>query len=136
MPESESFVLPVSEQIRAVLAFIPQLENPTEPFYKCAPEITVFDPYIYSPTVDRLIHALYENNFVQPFDWGSWQNQARTYMENPARVGEVDLETIVKLFTTIVRSDRFCSGTIAGFLNNGFILALLNRLKNIAGTGS
>jgi len=132
MTENEAITPPTMAQIRAVLAFLPEIENPSEPFYKCDPEISIFDPYIYSAAVSRFTQALYANNFCQSFDWFAWHDQARAYMEDPARLGAADIATIVKLFTTILRADRFCSGSVAGFLNDGFVLALLKRLATIA----
>jgi len=136
MPDPAPFRLPTPDQIRAVLAFRPEIENPAKPFYKCDPKISIFEPYIYSDMVSRFLNALYSNLFVQSFDWPAWSSQAQAYMSDPARVGEADLETLIRLFTIIARKDRFCSGTIAGFLNDGFILVLLKRLETLAKTKS
>jgi len=131
MPESESITPPTLEQIRNLLAFMPRIENPAEPFYTCDDKTSPFDPYIYSPLVSSFNNALYDNNFCQPFDWPAWNDQAATFIQDPARLNQADIETIVKLFTIILRKDRFSSGSIAGALKNGFILALLKRLDVI-----
>jgi len=131
MPETESITPPTPKQIRNLLSFLPQIANPAEPFHTCDVKNSPFDPYTYSPLVDRFIQALEINGFCQPFDWPSWHNQAEAYMKDPSKLGNADIETIIKLFTIILRKERFCSGTIAAFLDNGFILTLLKRLGEI-----
>jgi len=131
MPSPESITPPTLEQIRNLLSFLPQIEHPAEPFSTFDPDTSPFDPYIYSTLVSRFTNALYNNSFCQPFDWTAWQGQAAAFFQDPDKLNQADIETIVKLFTIILRKDRFCSGSIAGALNNGFILALLKRLDVI-----
>lgn len=47
------------------------------------------------------------------------------------KIERADATTIQKLFTTHIRADRFCEGHLASLFENGFIVALLQRLKRI-----
>jgi hypothetical protein len=136
MPSPESITPPTREQIRNLLSFLPQIEHPAESFSTFDPDTSIFDPYIYSPLVNRFTNALYDNSFCQPFDWPAWHDQAAAFIQNPVKLNQADLETLVRLFTIITRKERFCSGTIAGFLDDGLILAMLKRLKTIEQTKS
>ena len=75
--------------------------------------------------------ALYDNGWVQSFDWPNWQKTAEKYVNSPELLESVDVETIRKLFTTHIRKDRFCEGHLAAMFENGHIVALLKRLQQI-----
>lgn len=76
--------------------------------------------------------ALYDNGWIKPFDWGEWQETARAHVEDPAKVESADAETIQKLFTTHVRKERFCEGHLAAMFENGHIVGLLRRLRELS----
>lgn len=59
----------------------------------------------------------------------SWQSEARKYFDNLLLIDEADLDTIRKLFTTIIRADRFNAGTYVLMIDNGVIMCMLMRLK-------
>ena len=86
-----------------------------------------------APEVDDLVQALYDNGWVEPFDWSKFQDEAIGYFENPSRLETVDLETIRKLLTLHVRKDRFCEGHFLEMLEKGHIQAILRRLAQLAG---
>jgi hypothetical protein len=52
-------------------------------------------------------------------------------ISKPQLIQEADLITLQKLFTTIVRADRFCEGFMKENIDNGVILNLLLRLESI-----
>lgn len=88
--------------------------------------------FIYDDAVTEFNQALYDNGWVTPaFDWGEWQESARMVVDSPAKIGKADTRTILKLFTTHVRADRFCEGRLATMFENGHIVALLRRLRKI-----
>ena len=124
--------IPTKEQIEAVLEYLDYFKYPKEKPYSTDVEANRFDPNEYSGTVHRFVQTLYDNKLVQPFDWGEWQDEAKKYVENDALLKEGDIETIIKLFTSHVRKDRFCSRHLAGVIDNGHILKLLTRLELLA----
>jgi hypothetical protein len=123
-----------NENIRNVLKYLEYFENGDNEFYSIIESdegVILVDPYDYSLKTDEFVHSLYENNLVQSFEWMEWGDEAKRYFENPVLIEAADLETIHKLFTVIVRSDRFVSGHLAEMIDKGIILKLLKRLKEI-----
>ncbi|USG64784.1 DUF6508 domain-containing protein [Brevibacillus ruminantium] len=90
-----------------------------------------FDPFNYEDTAKEFVSKLYETNMIISFDWGKWQAECSEYLQNAALIQNVDLITIRKLFTTIIRADRFTAGTYAEMIEKGIILALLKRLEEL-----
>ena len=56
------------------------------------------------------------------------------YVDLQEKIDSADVVTLKKLFTTHVRKDRFCEGHLATMFENGHIVALLRRLKEIRET--
>ena len=83
--------------------------------------------------VDGLIQALYDNGWVEPFDWSEFQDEAIGYFENPSRLETAGLETIRKVLTLHVRKDRFCDGHFLEMLEARQIQAILRRLETLQG---
>ena len=81
------------------------------------------------------MQILYANDWVTPeVDWVQWQDVAVEYVDLQEKIDSADVLTLKKLFTTHVRKDRFCEGHLATMLENGHIVALLRRLKEIRET--
>ena len=78
----------------------------------------VFDPYpVYD---DRVMRAL--NTFKPDYD----------YLEHYAELegkaaADMSLEDLATMYTFIVRGERFCDGHIASFIEDGDLLALVER---------
>lgn len=114
----------------AILRFLPLLEDdgfkPGQmvwkrgemPFYNLSADATALE------------QALCANGWIVPFPWVDWK-EGRRYFDDPTALAEADMQTLRRLFTTIVRQDRFCEGFMGSMLETGFITALLRRLKEI-----
>lgn len=85
----------------------------------------------YSELVNSFQAALYQNGWVTPFDCGARQEVAAQYVESPGRITFADAATLGMLLTTHVRQERFCDGHLAAMFENGHIVAILRRLKEI-----
>lgn len=89
----------------------------------------------FSEAVSEFQQALYDNGWIVPsFDWGAWQETAREHVENPGKIETADATTIQNLFTTHVRKERFCEGHLASMFENGHIVVLLRRLRELRRT--
>ena len=81
------------------------------------------------------MQILYANDWVtSEVDWVQWQDVAVEYVDLQEKIDSADVVTLKKLFTTHVRKDRFCEGHLATMFENGHIVALLRRLKEIRET--
>ncbi|MBC7854786.1 MAG: hypothetical protein IAF94_15245 [Pirellulaceae bacterium] len=65
------------------------------------------------------------------FDWTTW-GRASKFVESPEHVTVADETTIRRLFTTHLRQERFCEGHLVAMFENGHVVALLQRLKELA----
>ncbi|HEY9801783.1 MAG TPA: DUF6508 domain-containing protein [Leptolyngbyaceae cyanobacterium] len=92
------------------------------------------EPYSYSQELNGFIAALYAENFIIPFDWISWQQEATRFVTDPVLINLADISTIQKLFTSHVRQERFCSGHLAKLIDHGHFLTILQRLQAISRT--
>ena len=126
-----------TQDVDSVLQYLPYFADPNNKFYEIdkgsfsEPGDINIEPFIYSQKVSEFSKALYHCNFIQEFDWTSWYDEAEKYQKQPNFIGDADLETIIKLLTTHMRADRFCSGHLASVLDNGHLLKILERLAEI-----
>jgi hypothetical protein len=128
----ESDMMPTKKQIDAILPYLDRFTG--EEFSGGTWHIPPgqFPWFDFSESVSEFHQALYDHGWIVPFDWGAWQETAMEYVENPEKIGSADAETIQKLFMTHIRKERFCEGHLVAMFENGHILHLLRRLREIA----
>jgi len=97
-------------------------------------EFSGIEGYSYHPEIDIFIDDLNKMGFIQKFDWQNWIEELDRFSENPELLKKADAETIIKILTTIVRGERFFAGILYKNIENGFILKILYRLKDILET--
>jgi len=128
---------PTNVQIDAVLKYLPLLKQPgfvPSTRYGCKKDedgVISLPMEQNSPEIDNLMSDLYDNGFIESFDWSSWQDTASLYVEEPKRLAEADLDTLKKLLTTHARKDRFCEGHFSAMVKCGHIAAVLERLAEL-----
>ncbi len=125
------------ENIRQILVYRNYFENNTNSFYSVA-KGNPSQPYTYKKEVLEFIKALYHNNVMQPFNWVSWRDspEAQNFLSNPNRIKGAPMEVLVKLLIHFVRADRFISGYLVSAIDDGFILAILERLDDLTANDS
>lgn len=120
------------QNIDAVLAARSFFENDGQDLYKRRTEPLAATPYVYSDELKRFLSILRNEGFVtSSFDWAEWRQEAQSYVDDPEKLKSADLATIQKLLTTHVRLDRFNGGHFAEMIENGHIVAVLDRLDEI-----
>ena len=119
-----------NENIRAVLEFLPVFEQSGFSAGEWISEEGVFPHFNYSEVVLRFEQALYNNGFIQPFNWSAWAEGVRL-VDNPALIERASLQTVRKLLTAHVRADRFSEGHLAHLFQTGKIVMLLKRVAAI-----
>ena len=88
-------------------------------------------PYFsFSNELNDFRQALYDNGWVFSFDWPAWQDEARKLVD-AGGLETADVETLRKLLTLLCRKERFCEGTLAGAFEEGLIVSILKRLREI-----
>jgi Family of unknown function (DUF6508) len=115
---------------------IPKIEN-TNIFGelivdKKTPEGDLVFPYMSSSEiVDKFHDTVYDKKMVVVFDWMKWDEGRDILENNDSDFSKLDLMTLVKLITSIVRYDRFSTGYLVGKFEDGTILKILFRLRDI-----
>jgi hypothetical protein len=133
------------EDIDAILAFLPAFEQPGYTFGEWRPyhdertgEALPMAYCFMAADVQAFMEALYEHHWMYPFDWTSraWQRRMSAIRDDPARMAKTRLETMRKMLITYARADRFCDGALVEACERGYVLAILRRVKELAGLSS
>jgi len=125
-------VPPTLEQIDVLMPFVRRFEKAGFSAGKWEIKEGHFPWFNHDEAVTDFIKVLYDNNWItSAFNWTEWKDSAKKYVDSPKAIRSADAVTIQKLFTTHVRSDRFCEGHLASMFESGHILALLHRLQEI-----
>ena len=116
------------ENVQAIAQYLPYFSDGSNRFYSVSHQS--MNPYEYSDVVRAFIRDLYENNFIQPFNWVSWREslQAQNLFNHPDNLLQASLEDLVKTLIVILRSDRFIGGQLASHIKDGFIANILRRM--------
>lgn len=80
----------------------------------------------YDAGVEELVAALLAVNAQPVFDWMSWDG-SRRYPGGTGLAG-APVADAMRLVTVIVRSERFCDGTIAKAIEDGSLVAAAERI--------
>lgn len=112
--------------IAHLLTFIPLLES--------GALTEVHTAYIttgeYAPPVRDLLQAFKAANLApESHDWVAWSDQARPYLQEPARITSADDETFARLLSLATFSERFNKSLFPHLCASGFMLHLLKRLQ-------
>ena len=109
---------------------IPEIEN-NSTFGKNISEENTFLWVSESEIVSKFRDVLFDKNIEIVFDWGNWK-EGQDILENEnSDYSKLDLMTLVKLITSIVRNDRFSTGYLVSKFEDGTILKILHRLNVI-----
>ncbi|BDZ71464.1 ADP-ribosylglycohydrolase family protein [Methanobacterium petrolearium] len=125
--------IPCIQDIDILLEYLPYFQDQNNEFYEVINKPQQMPYASYEDTVDNFNRDLYRRNMIQGFDWHQWADEANKYLDNRKMLATADVTILQKLFTSIIRADRFCEGLLGDMIENGFILDLLLRLKEIRG---
>ena len=123
--------IPNIHNIDKLLEYLPYFKDTGNHYSELINKPPQIPFYSYSEIVMAFYKSLYDENMIKMFDWSKWGSEAKKYLNDPLKLEKADLPTIQKLFTTIIRADRFNEGLLADMIENGTILNLLVRLEQI-----
>ena len=115
-----------------LLSLIPEIENINK-FYKIR-EGSIHEHSLSFPLYeeDKIIQKFrdiaYNLKIVIPFNWMKWKEGEELYNRNIEYL-DLDIITLCKLITAIIRNDRFCEGFLIDAFENRKILKLLYAIK-------
>jgi hypothetical protein len=117
--------------IDKLLEYLSYFDNREHNFFELINKPPQIPFYSYSDMVMAFYKSLYDENMIKMFNWSKWGSEAKKYINDPLKLEKADLPTIQKLFTTIIRADRFSEGLLGDMIDEGVILNLLIRLEQI-----
>ncbi|NIA15991.1 MAG: hypothetical protein GWP08_18155 [Nitrospiraceae bacterium] len=131
MTETTSWPVVSAVNMDAVRGFLPVLEAEGFSAGEFVSEPGTLPFYDFNPHVMALVKALYDNNWIVPsFDWVDW-HEGNHYLNDEKALPDVDVRTLQKLFTLIVRQDRFCEGSLGSVVDGGLVTAILRRVREL-----
>jgi uncharacterized protein DUF6508 len=82
-----------------------------------------------SEIINKFTTAVYELELIPVFDWTSW-DEGKLMLNNSSQdFNNLDLITLCKFFTLIIRADRFNEGYLTSNFENGNIAKILKAIK-------
>lgn len=84
---------------------------------------------------DALIATMSTSNFIAPFDWQAFIATLGRPADDPAVLQDADLDTIRRLMTAHVRTDRFVGGHLDRLTASGYIDTAMTRLRELLTAG-
>ena len=111
-----------------LIELIPKVES-TSKFGEWEEENILFPYCIEAPIVSQFLHIVYRLPIIIRFDWGAWEEGRKIASNDDFDYDTLDLPAKCKLITSIVRSDRFCEGTLVSAFQSGLILRILKSIE-------
>jgi len=122
------------EAVENILKYLPFFRETQEELYTYNGE-AVLDPFTYHSRVSEFISDLYAGNFIQAYDWMSWRDTAKSYIDNPAAIQQADWDALIRLITYHIRRDRFVSGHLKSALDQQQFVHILERIEELKVSG-
>jgi hypothetical protein len=85
--------------------------------------------------LERFVGACSDAGWVRPdIDWGAWAQtpEAERLRTDPAALDTASVDDLACLLTTVIRSDRFVSGSLLGACESGLIGRIVMRAAELA----
>jgi hypothetical protein len=124
-----------------LVGFIPLLENPGTKFFCQYPTTgsgTDGDPFVLGGSSETaagsdFITAMYDAGLVmQGFNWLDWCiGDGRRYFDCHDALSGITAEQIPMMMTVLIRADRFNDGFLARAFDDGIILKLARRARDL-----
>lgn len=91
---------------------------------------TYLMPYIEPSEIVSKFHTIiYKLDLVPVFDWSVWEEGRTILKDEDYDFNQLDIITLCKLLTVIVRADRFNEGFLVSNFENGIVPKIINAIK-------
>lgn len=88
-----------------------------------------FPYWISHDVVDKVVNTISELNLMPVFDWNNWK-EGRSILNNPSfDYKTLDTITLCKLFTVIIRANRFNDGYLVSCFKNGIVPKIIKAIR-------
>jgi len=90
-------------------------------------------PSIWADITRKFVQTSYDSKLVLSFDWPHWEQGKNILNNRNQKFDHLDVVTLCKLLTTIIRADRFNDGFLLIKLEDGTITGILKALQKVKG---
>lgn len=91
--------------------------------------IRFFHAWDSAPVVDETYFILSELNLVPIYDWSAWEEGHQFLHNKETDFTTLDLISLFKLFTIMIRKDRFSDGYMVLCFESGAVLKIIKAIK-------
>jgi hypothetical protein len=135
---SEAEKIPLIERLRPMAALLPAMEAPGatwggwSPSQSTEPGVVRMPIWLDSELAAAFVSAAYERGWViAGFDWSAWDEGRQRGNREDWRewLASADAYTLARFITALVRSDRFCEGSLSGAFDSGVLTAIVRRMS-------
>ncbi|KYC46040.1 MAG: hypothetical protein APG12_00315 [Candidatus Methanofastidiosum methylothiophilum] len=123
------------KNIEVILNYLPYFEDTSQKFFDIispkreAGNIVEYIYVKYSAKFMEFYRELHEQGFVTNFNWLDSNPNSDDLSPYYELLEDADILTLRRLFTMIVRHDKYNEGFFADVIESGLLLQMLNRLK-------
>ena len=96
-----------------------------QPLYVVHPHYSI-DPYEYNAPIIDFVRFAYDHQWVSP-DYRSIEESWLAAPDKKEYIAQLDQKMVLHLIAWHIRGDRFCSGMLAGALDEGHLQAAIAR---------
>lgn len=128
------------ESMKALVAFLPDLEDPNCSFGKWyMPEpgddgVQHFPYFVFNNLGSAFEHACYEHGWIMTgYAWPEWtgSEEGRELLKDMKRIENASVDQLTKLLTVFCRGERFNEGSFEMVLKEGWILHIVRRINHL-----
>ena len=83
-----------------------------------------------APVAEQFIKVVYNLELLPAFDWPKWKNGKKMLQNKDQDFNVLNIVTLCKLLTVIIRADRFNDGLLVRYFKNGTIQKIIKALQN------
>jgi ADP-ribosylglycohydrolase len=126
------------ERLTALAAFEPVISAPgfrAATFQPGRPDgdMMVLGGYVYGRQTMRFTRMTYDYGWVRIVDWSAWSDTPRgkALLEDRGALATANEDELAAILTTCIRADRFCDGALDTTFENGLILRVVIRAREL-----
>lgn len=122
-------------RLRGLATFLPVFEAPGFEFGRWAPMtttagVTQMPYYLLGSHAEEFVRSAHELGWVMDFDWMAWAqtDEGRALLDGGDALVDAAPDELVRVLTTVIRSERFGEGELAAAFESGLLIAVLRRV--------
>jgi hypothetical protein len=137
---AEAAAVPLTQRLKPMVALLPKMEAPNATWGAWSETRKQPDGSLAmgiwhdSPLAAKFVERAYAQGWViADFDWGAW-DEGREALNSPGWrewIAAASADDLARVLTALLRSERFCEGSLASAFDAGVLAAVLRRMHAI-----